>query len=455
MLAMAPRPPLFLSLLVLFFAGGQPPNACAKEPPPTSAKDEATKDSAAEGEVTPKERDDALKKCFRFLDEHLWTMTESGSSRKFYAASMAGWAYLICSTKPKNGRKLPPRSKEIKRIAELLNGYADRVKRAYEQDDKRASKKRKKDRGKGALHRARMFGRTAQYVWNLGVAAHFFAASVARGKARGPSKRSLKTVVKILEACQQEDGGWGHDDARREGMGLPAIKIPKPGGGSFKYPETLLGASNCALSGIGAARAVLGGAPTRAMERGRDYFLKAQNGSGTFPYDTSQRRGGDEGSGYADRIGVARTSGSVLALLLAGLKPKHDAITRAIQQIDAHPEWLGDGHGSAAMALGFSAVLASARGEKAWKVFRSTYFRKILEHQQEDGGCNCVCNKAPGVTNDTKSIKGIKMPAWVESGRIYVTAIHALILALDRAPVKSVPAIKMPHAPVVTGVPSK
>ncbi len=438
-----------LLALVLISLTGFVPSAYAKDAP----EKKSPEGSRADADVTPKERDAALKKCFKYLDERLWKMTEYGSSRKFYSAAMAGWAYLICSAKPKEGSKLPSRAKEIKRIAELLDGYADRVRRAYDQDDK----KQKKKKGDKPAGRASMFGRTAQYVWNLGVSAHFFAARFARRKSRGPSKRSLKTIVKLLEACQQENGGWGHDDARREGMGLPAIKIPKPGGGSFKYPGTLLGAGNCALSGIGAARAVLGGAPTRAMERGREHFLRSQNGSGTFPYDPSQQHGGgdDEAgaghAGYADRIGVARTSGSVLALLLSGLKPNHKAITRAINQIDAHPEWLGDGHGSAAMALGFSAILASARGEKAWNVFRKTYFRKILEHQQEDGGCNCVCNKSPGVTNDTESIKGMNMPGWVEGGRIYVTAIHAFILALDRNPVKSIPSIKIPHAPVVTG----
>ena len=46
------------------------------------------------------------------------------------------------------------------------------------------------------------------------------------------------------------------------------------------------------------------------------------------------------------------------------------------------------------------------------------------------------------MTCDTKALPGMSIPGYVAEGRTYVTAIHALILLLDRASLKAVP--KMP-----------
>jgi len=408
-------------------------------------------------EVTAEQRDEALEKMFAFLDDRLWTLGENGSSRKHYAAAMAGWAYLICGEKVKGEKKLPSRKKQLGRIHEFLTRYAETVARGYERDDERidkeAKKKRKKDKPKGPPGFGRMGMRNAQYVWNLGVAAHFFAESAARGKSKSASKKTMRVITKALASAQQKNGGWGHDDAQREGMGLPPIKIPKPGGDPMEYPGTLLAASNCALSGLGAAHIQLGGKkPTDTIKRGRDYFVQYQNGNGTWPYDPSQKRAasGRMGGGMGGAIEIARTSGSVLSLYLAGMDSGDEVIQRALKAIDASPQHLGDGHGSAGMALGFSAVLAAARGGKAWATFRRIYFPKILAKQAENGGCDCVCNDAPGVTNDTKELPGMKMPGWVDGGRVYITAIHALVLALDRAQPKGVPPLETPKEKVVT-----
>ncbi len=410
--------------------------------------------------VTAEQRDAALKKMFAFLDDRLWKLGENGSSRKHYAAAMAGWAYLICGEKVKGEKKLPSRKKQITRIHDFLTQYAETVARGYERDDeridkeaKKKKKKKKKDKPKGPPGFGMMGMRNAQYVWNLGVAAHFFAESAARGKSKSASKKSMRVITKVLAAAQQENGGWGHDDAQREGMGLPPIKIPKPGGDPLEYPGTLLGASNCALSGLGAAHAQLGGKkPTETMTRGRAYFVKFQNGDGTWPYDPTQKHEmrGRRGGGMGGAIAIARTSGSVLSLHLVGMDGGDEVIQRALAALDKSPQHLGDGHGSAGMALGFSAVLAAARGGEAWATFRRIYFPKILEKQHENGGCDCVCNDSPGVTNDTRELPGMKMPGWVDGGRVYVTAIHALILALDRAPSEGVPPLQEPKEKVVT-----
>ncbi|MDJ0974891.1 MAG: hypothetical protein QNJ98_10565 [Planctomycetota bacterium] len=433
--------------LALALLLGMGPVASAEDAPATG------------GEVTPAMRDAALKRMFTYLDENLWKLGEHGSTRKPYAAAVAGWAYLLCIEKVKDGKKLPSRKKQLDRIRGYLDSYAERVARGYEQADKRDAKKKKRDKPpKGPPGFERMMGmQTAQYVWPLGQVAHFHAESIARGKSKSASKKALKKVFVVLGAAQQENGGWGHDDAERDGMGLPPIQIPKPGGGSLTYPATLLAATSCALSGLGAASLQTKSKSVGpVLEAGKAYLLKSQNTNGTFPYDPSQKHtmpasGG--GMGMAGGIEVARTSGAVLSLLLAGVEPSDAAIQKALRAIDASPDQLGDGHGSAAMALQYSAVLAAVRGGEAWATFRKTFFAKILAKQNEDGSCDCVCNESPGVTNDTKAIPGMPAGAgggWVQGGRVYVTAIHALILALDRTPPKAIPSLKDPKAKVVT-----
>ena len=152
--------------------------------------------------------------------------------------------------------RVPSRKKQLDRIRDYLDSYAERVARGYDQSDKREAKqKKRKDPPKGPPGFDAMRGmQTAQYVWPLGQMAHFHAESVARGKSKSASKKSLRVIARLLAACQQENGGWGHDDAEREGMGLPPIQIPKPGGGSLTYPATLLAATNCALSGPSCSR---------------------------------------------------------------------------------------------------------------------------------------------------------------------------------------------------------
>ena len=383
-------------------------------------------------------RDAALAKAFRYLDEELWKLQEGGSPRRQYTMAVAGWAYLLAADKARPGRKLPARRRQIDRIFKELVRYTERVARLYKRDDKR-KKKNKAPPAPGGMQAMR----TSQYVWPLSVAAHFFAESAARGKRRGEAKTALKAIAKVLAAAQQENGGWGHDDAARPGMGLPPIRIPKPGGGSHTYPATLLAASHCALSALGVAQRTLKTKRAPALRKGRDYFAQAQNGNGSFPYDPSQKHGGQVTAEMAGGIETARTAGAVFALFCAGA-PRDDPVAVAgLKAIDAHVDLLSEGHGSATMALQFGALMSRGRGDRAWATFREIFLPRILAHQEPSGAFTCVCQaEGMAVTCDTRELPGLPAAAaadWTKGGKVYVTAIHALILLLDRTPARALP----------------
>ena len=399
--------------------------------------------------IDAKARDQALVNAFKYLDKKLWQLNENGSPQLQYSVAMAGWAYMLASDRSQKAKKLPSRSREIKRIFDYLQRYVQKIEKEYANSAK-AKKKPKRVRPAGAgLGLA--FGKPSQYVWPLSVAAHFFAEHLARGKRKGECQRALRSIARILADAQQDNGGWGHDDARRPNLGLPKIPIPKPGGGgNLVYPGTLLSATGCALSGLGVA-SVGRKRKTYAkpLANGRRHLQKAQNSSGTFPYDTSQRMarqprgGGRGGMSVIDRIDTARTSSAVLAYLLAGGRPTDDVVKNGIAAIDKGFKELGEGHGSATLALQYGALLSKVRGAEVWKRFRDEYFPTILERQEKSGAFLCAArSNAFGVTNDTEPLPGgISPPGFVDQGKTYVTAIHCLILALDRAPAKSLPEV--------------
>lgn len=417
---------------------------------------------SADAAVTPEARDAAIKLAFAALDDRLWGMNEGGSPQKQYAIAVTAWASLLASDKEGGAAKLPARAKELDRLKDYLVRYVETVAREYEKSDAAAAKAKKSgkaapaedadDQGLGAA-----FGRPAQYVWPLSMAAHFFAESYARGKDKGTAKTALKQAIDVLEAAQQPDGGWGHDDATRPGMGLPPIKIPRPGGDDLTYPATLYAASNCALSGLGVARAKLGLKESPAISKAFAHFADWQNGDGSFAYDKSQqRKGSGTEAGGASALEVARTPGAFFALLCAGAPLSHPAVRAAAKAMDAHPEWWSEGHGSATLNLQFAALAARARGEAAWAHFRRLYFPRILAHQEESGLFTCIAEaKEFGVTNDTEPLGGMAgMGDWTEHQKVYVTAIHALILLLDRASTQAIPAMPPPAGPT-TGAGAK
>ena len=93
------------------------------------------------------------------------------------------------------------------------------------------------------------------------------------------------------------------------------------------------------------------------------------------------------------------------------------------------------------------------RGDETWSTFKGTFFQRIVAAQQADGSFDCIClAEGPGVTCDTKEMPGMSnmpgMDSWTEQARVYVTAIHALILLLDRSELESVP--EMPGRAEIT-----
>ncbi len=446
---------LAFGILVLLAAGGGRPVA----PAPAGGKA-----GAGEAAVTGRRRDAALARAYRYLDERLWKLPAAGSPRRQFSFAAAGLGYLL-GADGKGGKRLPSRVKALARIHGELARYAERVADLYRREAKRAA--RRPPRGSRAGPDGVMPGmglRTAQYVWPLGAAALFFAESSKRGFARGESRKALRAIVLALEACQQENGGWGHDDASRPGMGLPPIRIPKPWGGTTVYPGTLIAASNCALSGLGLAHAVLRTKRAPALVRGRTYYRNSQNADGTFPYDPSQKLDGKlpgwKGPGPKRRPGgrgvpggsfhalfVARTAGAAFALFCAGAKDRDPVALAALKAVDAAPGEVSEGHGSATLALMFGALLARARGDRAWSTFRRLFFARILDHQEPSGAFTCICRNGPGVTCDTRPLPGVAgamMGDYVEQQKVYVTALHVLILALDRVPPRAVPAMPGP-----------
>ncbi len=412
--------------------------------------------------VTAERRDAAIRVGFRYLDEKMWTISEGGSPRKQYTIAIAGLASLLAGDRTgKDDAKLPSRKKELALARDYIVRYAADVAALYGSDDKKRTKKKKKR--KDAPQRPGPRGGSggirgpSQFVWPLGIGGLFLAESVKRGSGKRDAKTGLRDVVIALSGAQQGDGGWGHDDANRSDIGSPPIKVPTPDGGSRMYPDTLLAASNGALVALGVGGSIVSATNDDALSRGREYFRESQNGGGSWPYDPSQSERPSTGtsepvpealrvsSARVNHLDVARSGGAVFALLCAGAKSDDPTILRALRVIDAHPEWASEGHGSATLAFQWNALLAKARGPETWAVFRRTYFARILEQQSDDGSYDCACRESsPAVTCDSKPFGDGNLPgmdSWVPEARVYVTAIHTLILLLDRSELASVPAM--------------
>jgi len=454
-----PRPvPIAAMLAALLWTAG----AAGEEPAPLGG-----------AEVTTAACDAALERALRYLDDAIWKDAPNAAQRNYVLAT-TGWADLLAADKVKGRDRMPARGKQLERIRGALAQYAARVAAHYERADaKREGRKgrRRPDPAPDGEPPPGMAGgmpampggmgplETIQFVWPLSMAGHFFAESEAHGKRRDV-KEALGHVVRVLEAAQQESGGWGHDDAARPGMGLPPIQIPRPPGiEGFPdtYPATLLAASNCALSALAASKRALGAKPGTSVERARKYYEQCQGVNGTFPYDPSQDYGrkASPAASPVFAIDTARTGGAVFALHLAGVPPEDALLAKAVAAIDAHVEWLSESHGSASMGLQLGALAMRLRGDEAWARFRRAHFARMLAAQEEDGAFHCAAQKtSPGTTCDTELHGLADMPGmgtYAATQRVYVTAIYALILALDRTTPRALPPLEAPKTPVTTG----
>jgi hypothetical protein len=398
--------------------------------------------------VTAEARDEAIRRGFEYLDRKVWELNEGGSPQKQYTIAVTAWASLLAADAEGRAKKLPSRAKELEKLRRYLERYVGVVAHEYEKDDEKTKRRRGNDeKGQEEPDDFAAFSRPAQYVWPVSMAAHYFAESYARGRDKTVARQGLKDAIAILEASQQPNGGWGHDDAARPGMGMPPIRIPKPGGGSEVYPPTLLAASYCGLSALGVAHARLGSKTPESLKKGIEYFRAAQNEDGTYPYDPTQRHALQaQSTQMMGGLEVARTPGAFFALCCAGTAAAGKELRAAAKAMDAHPEWWSEGHGSATMALQFAALAARARGDVAWSAFRRLYFPRILASQEESGGFTCVAEaKLPGVTSDTAPLPGLSgMGEWTEHQKVYVTSVHVLVLLLDRSRPAALPPMPAP-----------
>jgi hypothetical protein len=388
--------------------------------------------------ISPEARDAALSKAFRFLDDSIWKLSKGGSPQRQYAMAVAAHAYLLAGDR--GGRRLPSRKKQLARMHDELVRYVDGVLAKYGRKERP-----RKDVSYAELIRAHKDH--VQWTWVLGVAAPYFAESLARGKRTGECRRTLDKIVRILEASQQEGGGWGHHDARL----IPTRQIRA----GLKYPAEFVAPSYCALSALGIARTALGRkTDSKALRDGRAYFARCQSEDGTYPYAYRKLPPGwKPGMGP---IAVARTSGVAYALFCAGAKATDPVALKALRAIDARPLFMAEGCGSATLSLQYGGLLSYARGTQAWRAFRSEYFPRILENQEKSGAFLCISRGVVGSNNETRPRlpPGLKLPRDVAAhidrlpAEVYVTAIHSLLLLLERTDSLVIPRMPAPPGPV-------
>lgn len=421
-----------LLLLILVLA----PVAGAKEP-------------RVEPAWTPARRDAALKKAFAYLDDNLWKLGDRVSPYKPYSVAVAGWAYLLAAER--SGKRLPARAKQLRRIRSHLERYLKPIEAGYGLLDETGTWPWPRQGGPPGPQ----ITRESQFTWSLSVAALFFAESLARGEDERRSRSMLVRIVDVLERGQQANGGWGHDDAQVPGLGITGSTFPA----ASTYAKTLLGATNCAASALGTAYRLLDLSAPESVPLAIRFYREAQNADGSFPYDPSGKRsvGVAPKPGEPDRsvIARARTAGALYALYCLGAKSDEDLVTKAAAVVEGALEEVSEGHGSATLALQFGALLSRAQGDERWSAFRTIYFPAILAEQSKDGSFGCICmHEADGVTCDSEepdsglgTMPGYRERCMLEQ-TVYVTAIHCLILLLDRSPSRIAPPVPAAKGPV-------
>lgn len=397
---------------------------------------------------TAKQRDAALKRAIGFLDDNLWKLGDFGGPYKQYAVAVAGWAYLLAAER--GGKRLPSRAKQLHRIRDYLERDLETFERRYDYLDENG----RWPLGKRPGVPDPSITPNAQFTWTLSMAALFFAESLARGEDKRRSRSMLHRIVAILERSQQPNGGWGHDDAHVPGLGVTGSTLPRLAG----YPRTLLGATNCAASALGTAHRLLETPDPESVPLAIGYYREAQNADGSFPYTPGRKKPvrlpAEHGAPDSSVIARARTFGALFALCCLGAQPDEDPVPKAVEVVGPALEEASEGHGSATLALQFGALLSRAQGDERWKAFCAIYVPAILAEQDKDGSFGCVClHEVSAVTCDGEPPGGLgATPGYRERAilkqRTYVTAIHCLILMLDRAPSRLAPPVPATKSPV-------
>ncbi|MCP5067894.1 MAG: hypothetical protein GY946_15140 [bacterium] len=365
--------------------------------------------------VSAIERDAAIELGLEFLGKHALSQPDAaGTPRKQFTAAVAGLVCLLADDA--NSKTARKQTRMVDKIRKYLDKYIARV------------VKRTADPGQLAeTSDSFNSNNEMQYTWPLGMAGLFYGELYTRGMRKADAKRTIKSIVAVLEAAQAPNGGWGHAQVRTKGKPRGTSKMDGYGG----YPDTLLASSNIVASTLAVLKPIVAPKKDDTLARALAYYEYAELSNGNFPYDPSQR------SAHMGMTGVSRAAGAVLALRLLGTDWYDIGVGRALEFIDEHFEYLPEGHGSSTFNLMLAAFLQRMRGQDAWQRFKDAFFQRMIEKQEKTGAFKCICqNKAFGATNDSERGAGGFFANRTDS---YVTAIHTLILLLDRAWPKLVP----------------
>ncbi|MHC5010804.1 MAG: prenyltransferase/squalene oxidase repeat-containing protein [Planctomycetota bacterium] len=372
--------------------------------------------------VTLEERDGAISRGIGYLQRTVFQLPDAtGTPRKQFTVAVTGLVDLLAG----DGRTSTTRRRSTlaEKARRFLEAYVTEVRERTVDPAQLAE-----------TSDATSSAHAMQYTWPIAMAGIFFGEMHARGLNEAEAARTLRTIVAILEAAQAPNGGWGH--AQFRGRGKP--RGPSEMDGFGAYPDTLLASSNLVATSLVLVRPVAPPEKDDVFDRALTYFEYAELANGSFPYDPSQR------AAHIDMTGVSRSAGAVLAMRLMGIEEDDIGVSRALELVDEHFEYLSEGHGSSTLNLLLAAFLQRLRGTQAWSRFKETFFRRILDDQAADGSFTCICqNKAFGSTNDSRPAGGgAGGPAaafFANHSATYVSAIHTLILLLDRTWPRLVP----------------
>ncbi len=182
--------------------------------------------------------------------------------------------------------------------------------------------------------------------------ATLFLAEVYGMSPSDEVKAKLKMAVRLIESCQNSEGGWRYN--------------PQP-------VDADISVTICQIMALRAARNAGIKVDKRVIDRGILYVKACQLADGGFAYQA-----GSQGSGYA------RTAAGVCSLYYAGAYGDN-AITRGLQYLHTHNGFTGEasyhfhyGHYYAAQAM-FQA------GGDYWKKYYTTIRENLVKSQRADG----------------------------------------------------------------------
>ncbi|MGE0193294.1 MAG: hypothetical protein AB7T63_14760 [Planctomycetota bacterium] len=358
-------------------------------------------------------RERALAKARAWLDDHVFGLVESeGTPRKPFTVALYGLIELKAGGASREARRGSTVARARRYLEQWLGGV-----------ETRASKPDQLPPRHGLASSRHL----VQYTWPAALALWFLAdAESSTARAMAP-RSSLRRLAELLADAQDANGGFGHGRIHAPAAGADdGLPFDVPLG----YPSTLVSSTYVVLAALGHARGHLGPAIEGVGQKAVDHLVASQLPGGLQPYDTSQR------SAHGDPTGIARAAGAAYALHAWGLPWTHRHQVRALEQVDERVDLLSEGHGSSMLGLWFGAMLARARGERAWAAFRKVHLPALLDGQHEDGRLPCPCRGATfGATDDDEPLPGLgaSLPTVFRDGTdAYVTALGTLILLLDR-----------------------